>query len=365
MNTDPISEITAILACYDIGELLDWERNERGYVNISYAIETSLGGERCRFFLRKYKRGIKRPELEFEHSLIDHLVQSEFERVARVLPTRDGQSFVQRFESEHDRDGVFYAIFDFLPGDDRYTWINPICNDREIESAAVALAQFHSAVYGFIPQGKRQEPGILDHLSTVSNNLMRCAEREGESVFDSYLKENLCAIMKHIKRTRHALELIDPKSLIHLVIHCDYHPGNLRFQRDAIVGLLDFDWSKIDARCFDVALAVLYFCATWPGKERGGFDLRKTALFLHSYQDALQRGGRIGPLNSVERGSLAHMICAANLYVLNWTLKDFYTQDVDPQEYLVYQRHSVHIIRWLENERNWHALQKTIATAHE
>jgi homoserine kinase type II len=363
MMTGADDELKDIISRYDIGEIIGWERNDRGYVNTGYAVETWREGARWTYFVKRYHAQKKRSELVFEHSLINHLVANGFASVAPVRQARDGSTFVRGGAGEDGRRAAYYAVFDFLPGEDRYTWVSPACTDRELQNAAAVLAAFHSAVFGFRPDGEKSEAAIVDLLPDIANTLAGYPAQTKHTAFDANLLRELKPILAHLARAQEALGAPEYDALVHCVIHCDYHPGNLRFQSDAIVGLLDFDWSKIDARCFDVALACLYFCATWPGDEPGGLDLRKTAVFLHSYQDALQRGSKIGPLNAVELGCLTHMMCAANLYVLNWTLKDFNTQDVDLQEYLLYQRHSVHIMRWLEKKRNWHALEQTVATA--
>ena len=76
--------------------------------------------------------------------------------------------------------------------------------------------------------------------------------------------ENLKTILSTIEQILYAftfgIQGCEYKDLIHMVIHCDFHPGNLKFQNNAITGLFDFDWSKVDVRCFDVALAIIYFC---------------------------------------------------------------------------------------------------------
>ena len=52
------------------------------------------------------------------------------------------------------------------------------------------------------------------------------------------------------------------------------------------------------------------------------------------------------------------MINASNLYVLNWTILDFYGKDVDPQEYMIYLRHHVNFLRWFEDRDNFARLEK-------
>ena len=104
----------------------------------------------------------------------------------------------------------------------------------------------------------------------------------------------------------------------------------------------------MDARCFDVGLAVFYFCSTWNGAADGDLELDKAGLFLKAYQEATGYGGKIGPLNSLEMECLPGMIHMGNLWVLNWTLDDFYNLNPDPLQYLKYLRHGVRSGRWLE-----------------
>ena len=98
-NDDPVVEIRQVLAEYDLGELVDYERNERGFVNTSFAIETVKDGVRARRFLRKYKPGIREEELLFEHTLTGHLSQRSKLPVACVHFTREGQTCLRRIQA--------------------------------------------------------------------------------------------------------------------------------------------------------------------------------------------------------------------------------------------------------------------------
>lgn len=362
MTADVAAELKEILACYDLGALVGWERNDRGYINVSYGVDTVLDGDRHRYFFRKYRKGTQRGAVEFEHAVINHLVEQGFGLVARVFRTRDGATFVQRCECQADQHGTFYAVFDFLPGEDRYTWIDPACSDREVKNAATVLAQYHGAVFGFVPPGGGCEPTIVDLLPVFAEYTARCLTRSKDTAFDAYLLENVGGVLEIIERTRHALHRQAYEELPQLAIHCDYHPGNLKFWGDDVSGLFDFDWCKIDARCFDVALALFYFFAAWEGGAEGELDLRQLVLFLRAYQDTLERTHGLGPLSEIELEFLPHLINAANLYVLNWTLQDFYGQEVDPQEYLIYLQHGVRVIKWLDRPECWNRLQKAIHT---
>jgi homoserine kinase type II len=150
-----------------------------------------------------------------------------------------------------------------------------------------------------------------------------------------------------------------------MVVHCDYHPGNLKFIQSRVSGLFDFDWSKVDLRSFDVGLALWYFCASWKNPTDGELRLDDLATFLGAYQDYLRAQPGARPLSPLEAHYLPYLINAGNLYVLNWTILDFYSKDVDPQEYLIYLRHSVNFTRWFEAEGNLERLEALIHTLIE
>jgi len=112
-----------------------------------------------------------------------------------------------------------------------------------------------------------------------------------------------------------------------------------------VVGLFDFDWSKIDLRCFDVGLAIWYL-THWNNELDGIIRLAESLLFLKTYQSTLANLPHLEPLDAFELQHLPVMINLANFFVLNWTVSDYYAIDADPGEYLVYLQHSVRFNRW-------------------
>ena len=353
-------ELNSILENYSLGELVDFEQDRRGTVNTSFTIEMEQDGQRRKYFLRRYKRGIREEEILFEHSLINHLLDAQALPVAHLYPTLEGKTYLHRSVGPDDHEGAFYAIFDFLPGEDRYTWVDPICTPEELVNSAITLAQFHQAVDGFQPIGKRLEPKILDLLPVISHTVTVCPEIVKYTDFDAYLLENLELVLKDIDSTLAVLEASQVSGLPQMIVHCDYHPGNLKFQQSQVSGLFDFDWSKVDLRSFDVGLALWYFCASWKAPVDGELRLDNLATFLGAYQGYLRAQAGALPLSPLEAHYLPYLINAGNLYVLNWTILDFYSKDVDPREYLIYLRHSVNFTRWFEAAGNLDRLNTLI-----
>jgi homoserine kinase type II len=357
MPPDDATELKEILSHFDLGELVDLEKNERGYINTAFAIEVVADGRRSRFFLRKYKAGIREEEILFEHSLIEHLCTSGSCPVARLQKTREGKTYLRQ-PAGPDGEEVFYAIFDFLPGEDRYTWVGPRCHEQEIKNAAIVLAQFHTATRTFRPLGRRAEPKIAELLPVIAENWAASPGKSKGTEFDCYLCEHLELVSRSIAKTLAVLEQPEVQQLPQIVIHCDFHPGNLKYERNEVTGLFDFDWSKIDLRAFDVALALYYFFTTWEGQQDGYLRLEEVGTFLDAYQEFLRETPGVGPLNEAELRHLPVLINASNLYVLNWTVPDYYNKDVDPEEYLVFLRHGVNFTAWYEQAGNQEALER-------
>jgi len=361
MTTTSVNlELDSILENYHLGELVDFEQDRRGYVNTSFAIQMEQEGRRNKYFLRRYKRGIREEEIQFEHSLISHLLKAGTLPVAHLHRTVGGQTYLHRLAGPGDQEGAFYAIFDFLPGEDRYTWVDPGCTPEELVNSAITLAQFHSAVDGFQPRGKRLEPKILDLLPQINRGVAVCPAKSKNTDFDTYLLENLELILNNISTTLKILGESQVAELPQLVVHCDFHPGNLKFSQSQVSGLFDFDWSKVDLRGLDVGQAIYYFCASWKNPVDGELRLDDLATFLGAYQAYLHTQPGARPLSPLEGKYLPYLINAGNLYCLNWTILDYYGKNVDPQEYLIYLRHNVNFARWFEIEGNQERLKALI-----
>ncbi len=318
-KTDCTNQLRDIISAhYVVGDLIDFEQIYGGSVNESFLIKTATKGRERRFFVRKYKPGKEEEEIEFEHSIIKHLKKKHFDLVAGLIQTKYGKTFVKR----HDGQNLFYAVFDYLGGEDKYKWVDPKCSDADLKSASTVLAMYHSLIFDLKPEWKRSESRIIDLLPEIADKTSGLAAKTEQTPFDTYLQRHHKTILSAIERTLDFFWLgeqdCEYKDLVQIAIHCDFHPGNLKFQNNTITGLFDFDWSKVDVRCFDVALALTYFCTVWEVNADDIFDVGKAAAFLHEYQKACTFG--VGPLSDKELKHLPAMIGASNIYVMNWVV---------------------------------------------
>ena len=343
------SEISKVLANYDLGELVHQEQNLLGYNNANFSIQTTIEGARHDFFFRRYKLGIQPEEIQFEHAVINHLVDQEFDLVAGIHQTKGGESCFVRLAEDATSEPTYYAVFDYLSGEDKYSWIDPRLSLDELHNSAAVLAQFHNAVADFTPPGRRIEPKICELQSQIVTYLETCLQRSKGSSFDELLAENHGSLMDSISGMRLKCADIQRLGMVQLVIHCDFHPGNLKFRDQQVVGLFDFDWSKIDLRSFDVGLALWYFFTDWKGPQAGKMRLNECQHFLKTYQTTLQKLPDLLPLTQTEKQVLPEMINLGNMFVLFWTLTDYFSNPVDEDEYRFYLQHHINFNRWYAN----------------
>lgn len=338
---------------YDLGKLTQIKEILGGYSNKSYAVWMSTPGRIHRYFLRLYNPKTKKKEILFEHALLKHLRANGFTLAATAVACRNHATVVCTPPPEnHQGETALWALFEFLEGEDKYTWTDTGLTDQELISAAEMLAHLHNGWSDFnIPSGvDRAQPRIMEFLPTFKKTYTTFLEQADDRHFDRLFKayfDSICRALADAARLDGKFE-----GMPTIPIHCDYHPGNLKFRDDKCVGVFDFDWSKVDYRLFDVALGLLYFTSVW-NDPKAGFRQHTFYLFLSTYHQACHQLDQITPLTKQEQKHLIPMLSIVNLYVLNWELVDFYTsQAPDDDAYHAFINHNLKLMQWIAHKEN-------------
>jgi homoserine kinase type II len=333
---------------YDLGKVRRVEQILGGYCNKSYAVWMSTDGRTRRYFLRLYQPQAVEGEIRFEHALLNHLRKNGFTLAAAIIPCRSGATLVRTPAPENHRGSIaLWALFEFLDGEDKYSWTDTNLTDKEFSSAADTLARLHHCGHGFMkpPRADRVQPPIMAFIPTFQPAFAAFLAQAGGRRCDRLFRSNF----EPICRTLNGAAALNAEfqGMQKMPIHCDYHPGNLKFRDEKCVGIFDFDWSKIDYRLFDVALALVYFTSTWD-EAAAGLRPDKFSLFLRSYNDACRGFVNIDPLTQQEQRCLVPMLSIANLYVLNWDLVDFYSaSEPDDDKFYSFFDHNIGLMHWI------------------
>ncbi|MBW1841435.1 MAG: phosphotransferase [Deltaproteobacteria bacterium] len=338
---------------WDLGVVTHARRNYIGYINVTYEVDilnNLVDRKQKRLILRIYRKGTSEEKIRFEHALLDELHARKFDLSPCLIETKNGKTFVKVNEQlDHGPVEYYLAAFSYLQGKDKYAWNSPLCTENELKNAAGVLAAYHHTIYGWegIPEWRGQRsietfPEMIRQWNTHARN-------SSASFFDLYFKEELDYLLRQLQKVPDQTVY---DAMPHLAVHGDYHPGNIKFLNGKVVGVFDFDWSAMDARCYDVGNAILFFCADWNAATGGKLIRNRVDRFLEAYQKKAANLNGIGPLNTLELEYLPEMIRVANLHsVLDWTLDHFYNVGADPQECTDFLKQSIRVSRWLEGHR--------------
>jgi homoserine kinase type II len=243
-----------------------------GNVNDSWTVETA--GRQ--WILRRYSTERLPAGIPFEHEVLRGLAEGGWPvPTPRVAP--DGSTLVK---VEHR----FYALFPYLHGGRL---------DDPSRHGAV-LAGLHRATSTLNLLSRSTWPRLSDYGRRPFGELLAIyapADPEGAAA----------VLQRHGHVARHLAHA--PRTLPRLVVHGDFHTGNLLFDRGELTGVLDFDFARVDLRVADVAIAL-------------GFlpDPGHRAAFLAAYQAS-------SPLSPAEQALLPVLQQARELERITFALR--------------------------------------------
>jgi homoserine kinase type II len=339
---------------YDLGEVVSVDELHGGFINRSFVVHLRNDDDRCKYMMRQYNAETAEGDVQFEHALITQLRKGGFSMAAGVMPKKDGDTYAKEPVIVEGGSIIrFWAVFEFLKGENRYTFMDTDLSEEELASAANTLAGLHDAGRGFCsPSGaSRARPKIMDFLPTIRQAYARYAEMAGQTRFDQFFLDHREDVLEKLDHV--LVSNADCESLPQLPIHGDYHQGNLKYEGSRVTGVFDFDWSRIDIRLFDLAQAMVYFCACWNGREAGSIDLEKYVSFLRSYSERCEAADPPLGLTAVEWAKLPPVLAMANHFALRCIVHYFYREeDPDVDGWLGVLDHYCGIAHWIEAQEN-------------
>ena len=253
---------------YDLGEPRTAQKVGRGFVNENWILETTSG----RYFLKRRHPDLRNPTIICaQHALNIRLRQSGFPAPA-ILPGKTGETLLVLHNE-------YFEIQEYIEGSPYQD-----TNEKHFQAAALTLGFYHACIYGFTPHPHcdlvtlYSPPIVDDNLRSLTDLLE--LERDPALILVLQQLESHAADL--------ALHFAKHHELPCLFIHGDYHVGNLLFQGDRIVGVVDYDKACWQPRVVELAEALIHFAAPYPGHFKhlvypGFLDWGKFATFLRYY----------------------------------------------------------------------------------
>lgn len=289
-------ELDTVLSHYAVGALTAPPESGGGTANANMTLETETG----KYFLkRRNPKYSVQSYVAFDHRLMEHLAPFRLGTPLAAL-SKEGKRWLTIGES-------VYELYPYQPGDAHNRF-----SQQQIASAGRRLAEFHQAARRFHPPSGKEWARYQDPAK-IREGLQTC-----RTALQARLTPADFAYLE-VQVSRLEREFPDPRyhALPKLVVHGDYHPGNLKFVGSEVSGVFDLDWATVQPRVLDLADGVFLFAGdratdidaadivsltqTWtPSVER-------SCLFLDAYR-------QIETITQEERAVLNHMVRARWLY---------------------------------------------------
>ena len=267
-------EMAEVLSHYDIGKIRKVMRLVGGSKHAPKIVATTTKG---RFLLKRRLQGKDDVyRVAFAHAVQTHLAKRYFP-IAPLVPTRDEVSTILQLR------GGIYELFKFVGGV-RYTG-----SAEETIDTGRQLAKFHQYLVNFefewepLKASFHDSTTVRGHLKTVASDSSPSSERPmqdvGEGLMTLYNASSVC------------VNELGFDSWPEQVVHGDWHPGNMLFDKGKLVAVLDFDSVKIAPPITDLANAMLQFSmvgfhpnpADWPDY----LDQAKLVQVLEGYREVI------------------------------------------------------------------------------
>jgi homoserine kinase type II len=224
------ADLAALIAEYEVGELVSAKGIAEGVSNSNWIVETTSG----RYILTMYEARVDAADLPFFLGLLDHL-SAKGSPVPRTIHDRAGAAF-RRVR------GKAVALIEFLPG---VSVVGP--SPAQARAVGGALAGLHLDAADF--PGERANRMDLAHSREL---LSECGD-EGLRSIDLGLPELVASEIAHLSTHW-------PQGLPRSVIHADLFPDNVLLLGDAVTGLIDFYFACNDVTAYDLAVTHSAWC---------------------------------------------------------------------------------------------------------
>jgi len=300
-------ELEALIASYDIGEVLSFKGIAEGVENTNYFLHTS----KASFILTLYEKRVNEQELPFFLNLMEYLAARGLNRPQPVLDRR-GEKLARIA-------GRPATIVTFLDG---IAIRRP--QAKHCHSLGAALAQLHLAGEGFPMQR-------ANNLSLGGWPPLFAAAKEGADGV-------ALGLVRRIEEELAFLQKTWPDDLPTGIIHADLFTDNVFFIGDRVSGLIDFYFACTDSLAYDLAICLNAWCF----EPDGSFNLTKGQALIAGYQS-------LRPLDSKEIVALPILCRGSALRFMLTRLVDWLNvppgalvKPKDPLEYdrkLAFHRH--------------------------
>lgn len=268
-------ELAIVLSHYNLGVIKAIREYPRGSRQAPKVRIRSINGE---FLLKRRAPGRDDPyRVAFAHELQQHLAERDYPIAALVGTQRSGNTLVRYNRHVYELFAyVFGKHFDQSPS--------------QAEQSGESLGAMHRLLADCSPKYPAPE-GTFHDAAGIDATIDRLpdAVSRAEPTLDRATLERLCQRLHDLYRE--AADTVNAAGWSdwpNVIIHGDWHPGNLLYDKGRVVAVLDFDSARYSPRMLDLANAALQFSIRMDGIENldtwpEGLDMNLLKRLVHGY----------------------------------------------------------------------------------
>ncbi len=271
------AELAIVLSHYDIGFVTDIVEFPKGSHAAAKVMVTTTKG---RYLLKRRPRGKEDPyKVAFAHALQNFLADKHFP-LPHLIGTKESNNSMLKIED------AIYEIFEFIEG---VPYDGGLVATYE---AGKTLGLYHKLIQDYHPKWDpppghyHDAKGVHDAFARMPPILAQLPSAAGRDREISHVVTQTRDAYKSASRAVNELGLPQWQTQI---VHSDWHPGNMIFDRGHVAAVIDYDAARIAARVVDVGNGCLQFSMVTGGRDVSAWedrtDTARAKRFLRGYDE--------------------------------------------------------------------------------
>lgn len=270
-------ELAIVLSHYDLGIVHGAAEFPRGsHASAKIVVTTDRG----KYLVKRRPRGKDDPfRVAFAHALQNYLAGKNFP-LPHLIGTKEQNNSMLKLGD------AIYEVFEYVDG-------GPYdASPGATMEAGKTLALYHRLVRDYHPEW--QPPRGQYHDSNSVREAFQkmatlLARRDVNAGKEPVVMATVDAIAEAYDNAAAGVNELGFKQWETQIVHSDWHPGNMIFDKGNVVAVIDYDAARIRPRVTDIANGCLQFSMltggrnleTWPEQT----DTARSCKFLQGYDD--------------------------------------------------------------------------------
>ncbi|HKQ50048.1 MAG TPA: phosphotransferase [Phycisphaerae bacterium] len=271
------AELAIVLSHYDLGIVTDIVEFPKGSHAAAKVVVTTTKG---RFLLKRRPRGKEDPyRVAFAHALQNFLAHKHFP-LPHLIGTRENNNSMLKIEDS------IYEVFEFIEGVHYDGGLVPTYEAGKTLGLYHKLIQDYHPEYDPPPGHYHDAKGVheaFDRMAPILEKLPSATGRERE------VAHVVATVRKAYASAARAVNELGLAGWQTQIVHSDWHPGNMIFDRGHVAAVIDYDAARVAARVVDIANGCLQFSMVTGGRDVTAWedrtDTARSRRFLRGYDE--------------------------------------------------------------------------------